>query len=334
MLKLYRYFIIYINIIYMNIKKRYLNPLKLKLKNPKLRIGRSLVVILNTNSKFLTNSNEIFDDTKIEIEKNGLLQLKKASWIGYNVSMNASRVILGKYSAIHSFGNVQGDVSIGDYVMIAKNVFISSGRHHYQEEAYLPIKMQDKIYEKKNGALIEPVIIEDDVWIGVNCVIMPGIKIEKGAVIGSNSVVTKDIKAYSVNAGNPAKFIKNRYDFLPPKIISAMNKKDYPYFYSGFNIEKAPFLLKDNPNCLEAMSIFRIALTVGKERYLSMEIKSLGNRKSLIYMDQVRNIEEEYTTVTFQIEKNESDIYLFEEEDRKEYSEDLIFAIKKIFLHE
>lgn len=52
------------------------------------------------------------------------------------------------------------------------------------------------------------VIIEDNVWIGEGAMIMPGVHIGKGAIIAANSVVTKDIPAYSVAAGIPAKVIK------------------------------------------------------------------------------------------------------------------------------
>jgi len=54
----------------------------------------------------------------------------------------------------------------------------------------------------------EPVIIEDDVLIGANAVILEGVKVGKGAVIAAGSVVVKDVEAYSVMAGVPAKMLK------------------------------------------------------------------------------------------------------------------------------
>ena len=55
-------------------------------------------------------------------------------------------------------------------------------------------------------------VIGNDVWFGRECVIMPGVKIGDGAIVAAYSVVTKDIPAYTVFGGNPAKFIKNRFD--------------------------------------------------------------------------------------------------------------------------
>lgn len=55
-------------------------------------------------------------------------------------------------------------------------------------------------------------IIGNDVWIGNNVTIMGGVTISDGAVIGANSLVTKDVPAYSVVGGVPAKVIKYRFD--------------------------------------------------------------------------------------------------------------------------
>ena len=55
-------------------------------------------------------------------------------------------------------------------------------------------------------------VVGSDVWFGRNCVILPGVKIGDGAVIAAQSVVTKDVEPYSVVGGNPARFIKKRFD--------------------------------------------------------------------------------------------------------------------------
>lgn len=55
-------------------------------------------------------------------------------------------------------------------------------------------------------------VIGNDVWIGRESVIMPGVKIGDGSIIAAYSIVTKDIEPYSVVGGNPAKFIKKRFD--------------------------------------------------------------------------------------------------------------------------
>ena len=54
-------------------------------------------------------------------------------------------------------------------------------------------------------------VVGNDVWIGRESLIMPGVKIGDGAIIAARSVVTKDVGAYHVVGGNPAKFLKKRF---------------------------------------------------------------------------------------------------------------------------
>jgi len=55
-----------------------------------------------------------------------------------------------------------------------------------------------------------PVQIGSDVWIGANCTILGGVQIGDGAVVGAGSIVNKDIPAYAIAVGNPARVIKYR----------------------------------------------------------------------------------------------------------------------------
>lgn len=55
-------------------------------------------------------------------------------------------------------------------------------------------------------------IIGNDVWIGKDAKIMPGVKVGDGVIIAAFSIVTSDIESYSIVGGNPAKFIRKRYD--------------------------------------------------------------------------------------------------------------------------
>lgn len=55
-----------------------------------------------------------------------------------------------------------------------------------------------------------PIIIEDQVWIGANAHIGMGVIIGQGAVIGARACVYKNVEAWTIVGGNPAKFIKKR----------------------------------------------------------------------------------------------------------------------------
>ncbi|WP_310618728.1 CatB-related O-acetyltransferase [Flexibacterium corallicola] len=64
-------------------------------------------------------------------------------------------------------------------------------------------------YEKANRG---DTIVGNDVWFGRDAHIMPGVTISDGAIIGAKAVVTKDVPAYAVVAGNPARVVKYRFD--------------------------------------------------------------------------------------------------------------------------
>lgn len=55
-------------------------------------------------------------------------------------------------------------------------------------------------------------IVGNDVWTGYDALVMPGVKIGNGVIIGARSVVTRDVPAYSIVGGNPARVVKERYD--------------------------------------------------------------------------------------------------------------------------
>lgn len=65
--------------------------------------------------------------------------------------------------------------------------------------------------ENKNWNVVnsKPIKICDDAWIGMNCIVLKGVTIGEGAIVGAGSVVTKNVPAWTVVAGNPAKVVKN-----------------------------------------------------------------------------------------------------------------------------
>lgn len=101
---------------------------------------------------------------------------------------------------------VAQQVTIGSNVLIASNVFISD--HNHGSFSTDDGDAQIHLPPVARTIISKPVFIADDVWLGEGVQVMPGVTIGKGAVVGAGAVVTKDIPAYSVAVGAPAKVVK------------------------------------------------------------------------------------------------------------------------------
>lgn len=112
-------------------------------------------------------------------------------------------VIIGNNSLIGMGNTIIGPIQIGNNVIFAQNIVASALNHEYRDPDQ-PIQAQP--------ILKAPIIVEDDCWIAANAVITAGVKIGKHCVVAAGAVVTKDIPAYSIAVGNPAKVIK-KYNF-------------------------------------------------------------------------------------------------------------------------
>lgn len=71
-------------------------------------------------------------------------------------------------------------------------------------------------------------VVGNDVWLGRECVVMPGVKIGDGAIVAAYSVVTRDVAPYTVAGGNPARFIKNRFDEELTGLLLRLKWRDLP----------------------------------------------------------------------------------------------------------
>ncbi|WP_278336118.1 acyltransferase [Rhodohalobacter mucosus] len=122
-----------------------------------------------------------------------IIRSPKRVRIGDNCFFNHNTILNGgKHKAI---------LSIGDHVQTGPNVCIYAYNHKFDK--------MDITFDKQ-GYTDSDVTIGDDVWIGANTTVLPGVTIGKGCIVGAGSVVTKDLPAYSICVGNPAKPIKYR----------------------------------------------------------------------------------------------------------------------------
>ncbi len=109
------------------------------------------------------------------------------------------------------------NTDIGSFCSIGSGVVIGGVSHpmHFVSTSPVFLSHKDSVKEKFARHDYLPklkTIVGDDVWIGERVLIKAGVKIGVGAVIGMGAVVTKDVEAYSIVAGNPAKHIRYRFD--------------------------------------------------------------------------------------------------------------------------
>jgi acetyltransferase-like isoleucine patch superfamily enzyme len=86
-------------------------------------------------------------------------------------------------------------ITIGRRCLLGPNVNIFTEWHEF-DQPDSPIKAQ--------GVGAEPVVLDDDCWIGAGSIILPGVVVGQGAVVAAGSVVTRDVAPRTLVAGVPA----------------------------------------------------------------------------------------------------------------------------------
>lgn len=89
-------------------------------------------------------------------------------------------------------------IRIGRNCLIAANVSLLDSDGH-------GVSVADR---GKANPVSEPVLIDDDVWIGANAIVLKGVHIGRGAIVAAGSVVTRDVAPMTLVGGNPARVIK------------------------------------------------------------------------------------------------------------------------------
>ena len=150
-------------------------PLIHKCKDSKIVIGKNFVACSNPKN----NSIGIFQKVIIKTCLPGSFIR-----IGNNVGISGATI------------SSNMSIEIGNNVLIGSGVLITDNDAH---------SVSPKFRNDSSKILMSPIVIEDNVFIGARAIILKGVTIGSGALVGAGSVVTRDVQAFSIVAGNPAK---------------------------------------------------------------------------------------------------------------------------------
>jgi len=137
--------------------------------------GRPYPKIIHKGGTLVAGNCQFYSGVRLEIGENGRLEIGNGSYLNRNTLIVCEKRI-----------------DIGKNCKIAWDVVI----------------MDSDLHPLNSEPLVDkPVFIEDNVWIGCRSIILKGVTIGEGAVVAAGSVVTKNIPAYTIWGGAPAKFI-------------------------------------------------------------------------------------------------------------------------------
>lgn len=125
---------------------------------------------------------------------------------------------------------------IGKFCQIAHGTtfIMGAANHRLGSATTYPFNVMGGVWREISTPHIEELphkgdtVIGNDVWLGRNCTILPGVKIGNGAIVAACSVVTKDIAPYTVVGGNPARFLKKRFDDGTAALLEELRWWDLP----------------------------------------------------------------------------------------------------------
>ena len=199
---------------------------------------------INNKRGFISNSKRIILQSGIgSIYKRIKLDIFKFKWnMKYPDSqiepmnlfpMENVHVGKGSYGELNvvSFNN-HSHLMIGNYVSISQNVtFLLDVEHHIDTFSTYPFKVKE-LNSLDNEAFSKgDIVVHDDAWIGYGSMIMSGVEIGQGSIIAAGAVVTKDVPAYTIVGGVPAREIKKRFN---EELIEKMQSVDFKMIDHSF----------------------------------------------------------------------------------------------------
>jgi len=190
----------------------------MRLKTLAIKILHKLVRTLESSiSQDSTSICEVHSSSKytkhkVRWKNNCSLKIDKMSDVSGSLTFDKefASISIGKRVFMNGSLIAAQSIEIGDDVMFSWGVTVVDHNSHaisFTERANDVVNWRDG-NKDWNHVKLAPVKISSKVWIGFNAIILKGVTIGEGAIVGAGSVVTKDVPAWTIVAGNPARIIR------------------------------------------------------------------------------------------------------------------------------
>ncbi len=173
-----------------------------------------------------------------EIGKNVIIS-KKAS------IYNPEKMVFGNDVRVDDFCILSGDIRAGNFVHISAGVYLYGSSNSIYLGDFCGLSAGCVVYSGTDdfsgnhlvGSMVDakyrriisgPVIFENYVQIGAGSVILPGVRIGEGTSVGSMTLINKDLEAWKIYTGIPAKILKERQKqivSLAEKMLNERSKR-------------------------------------------------------------------------------------------------------------
>ena len=203
------------------------------------------------------------------LSPNASLRVEKAVSLG-DVIIKSRSLHIGTHTYIRS-GSLQLVSAIGRFCSIGQDVRIGLSADAHPLDWLTTHPVHDFAGGMKHKPSRSATCIGNDVWIGESVIILNGLRVGDGAVIAAGAVVTKDVPPYAIVGGNPAKFLRWRFD--DPTLREALVKSawwDLP-------IKQLAALPFNEPHiCLALIDEARAKQPLTQPAYKQYQIKRTG----------------------------------------------------------
>jgi len=186
----------------------------------------------NTNYIRLAGDARVHKSAKLKgVRLNGQIDIAENVRMS-GVSMTG-KISIGRYTVINgpntTFNAKINAIHIGSFCSVAQDVLIAEDNHHADKvTTYYIRKNVFKTEISGDYTSKGPIVIGNDVWIGAKAIVLSGVAIGDGAIVAAGSVVTKDVPAYVIVGGNPAKVLRPRFDDETIKMLMDLKWWDWP----------------------------------------------------------------------------------------------------------